>query len=222
MLDRLAKVALCSGVSLLLHVVLISAVKPHVAKPFRSVGIAGRLAVEVSGGTGLTLTTFTPQNRMAAAAVMQQKESLPAQRARRAVLIPQFDFAAQPDPGDPTQMRDGNWDWGLASLNLPQVPDRYFSAGEVDIRAEPVVDLIPPETGQPKGVQPAGRLKLRLLIDEFGTVTSIEIMESVPLGFVEESVPAFIKGVLFNPARLNGLAVKSEKVILIDYSPDAQ
>ena len=221
MLDRWVKVILCGGVSLLLHLSLISAVKPHVAKPFRSVGLAGRLAVEVSGGSGQTLTTPTPQNRKAAAAVSQQKESLSAQNARRAVLIPLFDFSARPDPGDPSQTRDGHWDWGLASLNLPQVPDRYFSAGEVDIRAEPVVDLIPPEANQPKGRQ-SGRLKLRLLIDEFGTVTSIEIMESVPFGFTEDSVPAFIKGVLFNPARLNSLAVKSEKIIVIDYAPEAQ
>lgn len=222
MLDRWTKVIWCGSISLVLHFFLISAVKPYVAKPFRSVGLAGRLAVEVSGGSGMTITTLTPQNRKAAAAVSQAKESVPAQTARRAVLIPQFDFSKQPDPGDPTQTQEGNWDWGLASLNLPKVQDRYFSAREVDIRAEPVMDLIPPEANQSTGHQSAGRLQLRLLIDEFGSVTSIEIMASVPPGFVEESVPAFIKGVLFNPARINSLAVKSEKIIVIDYAPDTQ
>jgi outer membrane biosynthesis protein TonB len=84
-----------------------------------------------------------------------------------------------------------------------------------------MTDLIPPGIDQSGATAGPGRLKLRLLIDELGKVTSIEVLASWPPGFLEDSALPYIREILFAPARLNSMAVKSEKIIEIAYSPDA-
>lgn len=208
------------GLSLSLHLGLIIAVKPHVAQPFRSVGLAAKLAIAEPGGSGQMLVTLTPQNRKALASASQSKESLPMRKARRAVLIPQLEFGRQADWGSPSLRPEGESEWALASLNIPQVPDRFFSAAEVDIRAEPLGNLIPPGIDQSEAGMTPGRLRLRLLIDEFGVVAGVEVVESFPPGFLEKAMVRHVRNMLFNPARLNGIAVKSEKIIEITTSTD--
>ena len=135
--------------------------------------------------------------------------------------VPKSSRIRQADQGAPAAEIAGTLDWALAYLSLPKVPDKYFSAGEVDIRAEPMIDLIPPGVERSETTAGPGRLKLRLLIDELGKVTSIEVLASYPPGFLEDSALPYIREILFAPARLNSMAVKSEKIIEIAYSPDA-
>ena len=107
---------------------------------------------------------------------------------------------------------------GEKSLSLP-VPDTWYVSSELDVRAEPLTEvrLHYPEAvaGQPV----AGRVRVRLFIDEVGIVRRIQIASSVPEGVFDDAARAGWQDVRFRPARKNGVAVKSQKLIELTFQP---
>ena len=208
------------AVSILFHIFILTAVNPYTARPFRSIGIKVRLEVQAHGSDGRVLGAITPKSIKVAPLASQSKESPPSRTARRAVILSTVDFGLQPELSQPDLLDDGHHELlGLFSLHIPKSPDKYFSANEVDIRAEPIGDLIPFGLAPEALGSTRSYLKIRLLIDETGKVTQLDVLDSFPKGFLESTAPDYLREVIFLPARINGQTVKSQKIIELSYSP---
>jgi protein TonB len=125
--------------------------------------------------------------------------------------------AGDPASGASAQSpRDPHAAEALAGLALP-FPDRWYTAREVDVRAEPVttVPLRYPESL--KGSLAAGRVHLRLFIDEHGVVRRMQVTASDPPGLFDEAAKRAWEQVRFTPALRSGVPVKSQKLIEVLY-----
>jgi TonB family protein len=99
------------------------------------------------------------------------------------------------------------------------LPDRWFSADELSVRAEPLTDVqvgYPAELAQ-RGL--VGRVRLLLHIDERGVVRKAQIEESLPEGVFDSAALTAWADVRFSPAMKDGLAVKSRKLLEISFLP---
>lgn len=107
---------------------------------------------------------------------------------------------------------------GESRSGLPS-PDKWYKRSELDVLAEPlrVVKLDYPEAVKSRR---SARVQVRLFIDERGVVrkTAIEV-EGPERAFDDAAVQAW-QGVHFSPAMKNGAAVKSQKVIELDFLPE--
>ncbi len=64
-----------------------------------------------------------------------------------------------------------------------------------------------------------GLLLVAVIVDEGGVVRKLQIAESEPPGLFDEAAKLGWQDVRFSPARLNGVAVKSQKLIELNYTP---
>ena len=99
------------------------------------------------------------------------------------------------------------------------LPARYLPAREVDTPARPrnMVPLVYPEN--PLIWKLAGVVRLRLLINEQGTVDAAEVVSAEPEGEFEEAALAAVRQLVYDPALRNGRPVRSEKVIEVTFDP---
>jgi protein TonB len=103
-------------------------------------------------------------------------------------------------------------------VNLP-LPEKWFTAEELSIRAEPLGDVqmtYPPELA---AKAQAGQVRLLLYIDERGVVHKAQIHASAPEGVFDEIALKAWRDVRFSPARKDGVAVKSQKLLEISFAP---
>jgi protein TonB len=99
------------------------------------------------------------------------------------------------------------------------LPLRYLPVAEVDRPARPrgTVALIYPEN--PYIWKLGGLVRLRLLINERGTVDAAEVVSAEPEGDFEEAALAAARRLVYDPALRNGRPVKSEKFIEVTFDP---
>ena len=96
---------------------------------------------------------------------------------------------------------------------------RYLPLREVDTpaRARVTVPLVYPEN--PLIWKLAGVVRLRLLINEHGTVDAAEVVSAKPEGEFEEAALAAARRLVYDPAVRDGYPVKSEKFIEVTFDP---
>jgi TonB family protein len=99
------------------------------------------------------------------------------------------------------------------------LPKRYLASSEVDQRATPVdmAALVYPET--PYRNRIAGKVRVRIYISEQGRVDKAEIVEATPKGHFEEAAIDVVQRTRFDPARKQGRAVPSQKLIEVEFDP---
>jgi protein TonB len=99
------------------------------------------------------------------------------------------------------------------------LPIRYLPPSELDTPARPrgMVPLIYPEKALIWKL--AGVVRLRLLINEQGTVDAAEVVAAQPEGEFEEAALAAVGRLVYDPALRNGRPVKSEKLIEVTFDP---
>ena len=96
--------------------------------------------------------------------------------------------------------------------------DKWYPASELDVRAEPIT---PVEFNYPPKVAGLiGRVRVALLIDERGFVRKARVLEAQPEKLFEEAALSGWREVRFSPAMRDGVAVKSEKVVDVDFQPE--
>jgi len=119
-----------------------------------------------------------------------------------------------PSPDSSSRAETGGAGRGLA---LP-APDKWYTASEVDVRAEPITEI---RLVYPLGLteRVVGTVRVRLYIDEGGVVRKIQIAGAEPPGVFDEAAKQGWQDVRFAPARKNGVAVKSQKLIELTYAP---
>ena len=98
-------------------------------------------------------------------------------------------------------------------------PDKWYTASELDVRAEPVseVSLAYPEELEGTGIP--GRVRLLLFIDERGVVRRMQITDAEPARIFDKAALAAWTDVRFSPAKKAGVAVKSQKLLELDFRP---
>ena len=102
--------------------------------------------------------------------------------------------------------------------DLP-LPDKWYTATELDVRAEPLseVPLDYPEELEGSGIP--GRVQLALFIDERGVVRRMHIVEAEPARLFDKAAMRAWVDVRFSPARKGGVAVKSRKLLELTFRP---
>jgi TonB family protein len=108
---------------------------------------------------------------------------------------------------------------GARGLDIP-LPDKWYTAAEVDVRAEP---RNPPRLDYPQELAMSGLsaiVKLRIFIDERGTVRKVELAEPGPDRAFDLVAQRAWDDVRFSPALKQGVPVKSQKLLELDFTPD--
>lgn len=113
--------------------------------------------------------------------------------------------------------RPGNRGGNPDAPRLP-MPDKWYTASELDVRAEPVsrVDFAYP----PNLERIIGRVEIALFIDEQGNVKKAQVLAAEPEKLFDEAALNGWRNVRFSPAMRGGVAVKSEKIVQVDFQPD--
>ena len=104
-------------------------------------------------------------------------------------------------------------------LDIP-LPDKWYTAAEVDVRAEP---QNAPRLDYPAALAASGLsaiVKLRIFIDERGTVRKVELAEAGPDRAFDIVAQRAWDEVRFSPALKRGVPVKSQKLLELDFTPD--
>lgn len=96
---------------------------------------------------------------------------------------------------------------------------RYLLPGEVDVRAQPVrmPVLVYPEKAQRMRI--GGLVRLRVYIGKSGKIDAVDVVAADPPGVFEEAALQALLSTSFTPARKNGRAVDSQKLIEINFDP---
>lgn len=105
------------------------------------------------------------------------------------------------------------------SQSATNVPERYFTAREVDTPARPrtTPPLVYPEDALIWKLR--GVVRLRVFISELGAVDSVRVVRAEPAGEFEEAAIAAAQRLVYDPAIKNGRAVKSQKLIEVTFDP---
>jgi TonB family protein len=109
-----------------------------------------------------------------------------------------------------------------AVVALPFPFDAYYSAHDVDVRAEPSneVLLFYPLNAYKRRI--SGMVRVTLLINEFGGLDKVTVVDATPPGIFEEAALEAVNKLQFTAALKNGQQVKSRKTIEVVFDPSEQ
>ena len=107
----------------------------------------------------------------------------------------------------------------LALLPVIKAEEDYLRPSEVDVRAQPVhmPALVYPEKAQRMRI--GGLVRLRVYLNESGKIDRVNVVAANPPGVFEEAALRALLATSFAPAQKNGHAVKSQKLIEINFDP---
>jgi TonB family protein len=108
---------------------------------------------------------------------------------------------------------------GPGGVDSP-LPDKWYTAAEVDVRAEP---QNAPRLDYPAELATSGLsaiVRLRIFIDERGAVRKVELAEAGPNRAFDIVAQRAWDEVRFSPALKQGVPVKSQKLLELDFTPD--
>lgn len=204
------------GASLALHAMVLAAVAPPRTQP-RYVVLDVRLEVLKPSGSSDTLTAgaflsaFAPGVR---GPVEPQNTTPPKKDAVRAVsdttLPHNFAEAREFTPGLDAARREG------VALELPLPEERrYFTAKELDVLAAPFTPISFDRLRFVLDKVERHPLRLRVFINEGGTVDEVRLEDRPGLPVFEDEVRREFLGARFVPAVRHGRAVKSQKLVEI-------
>ncbi|MBI3044843.1 MAG: energy transducer TonB [Betaproteobacteria bacterium] len=134
-------------------------------------------------------------------------------RPADAAAAPAATVKAEPAPPPKTAVAPAT---GL-ELRIPL--DEYYTARELDVRAEPLndVDLVYPRLAYQSRVR--GKVTLRILINERGGLDGVSVLAAEPRGLFEEAALTATRALQFSPALKHGRRVKSQKTIEVAFDP---
>jgi hypothetical protein len=204
------------GASLVLHAMVLAAVAPPRTQP-RYVVLEARLEVLQPSGSSdyLTSSPFTfPLAPGVRGPVEPQSTTPPKDEAVRALsdttLPHDFAEAQQFEPGFDAARLEG------PALEVPLPEEkRYFTAKELDILAVPFTPMSFDRLGFALDKMSERRLRLRVFINEAGTVDEVRLEGRTGVPAFEDEVRREFMGARFVPAVRHGRAVKSQKLVEI-------
>jgi len=146
---------------------------------------------------------YRKRNRSAVPQVVSLPE--PEERMESAAQTPATGDLA-PDP-----------EVAVASLPDPV----HYAAKELDVYPQPLNRIEPAYPPTALTTEIVGSVTLLILIDEFGRVTDVSVVEASPQDVFEESARRAVAASAYSPAQKNGRAVRSRILVKIDYDPAA-
>jgi protein TonB len=180
-------------------------------------------AVTILGVGPFRVAGFTPGAGFAGFELHATLVPAPAAQPESAGALeeaPQRDAAPAEDKQSPAPERKASVQPAPESgLALPS-PEKWFTAREVDERAEPLTSIALRYPEELRGKLVAGKVRLRLFIDERGVVRKMQVAASDPSGMFDEAAKRAWADVRFRPALKGGAPVKSQKVIELTYVPE--
>ncbi len=198
------------GLSLALHLMLLFGVpvNPTGGIPNVSSMITARLEPAIDATPAETAAPLPEQPVPVEPAVVKpaNEDPLAAPEPKKA--------ASQPEPVPPPAPRSSP----NAGIELPLIRDpTYYTAKELDAYPQPLtpIRLLYPETAVAERLD--GRLRILLLIDEFGVVNEASVIEAQPPGYFEEAARSVFMPTRFSPGMRQGRAVKSRVVVQVRY-----
>lgn len=199
-----ARLLKACAVSFLLHVVLL-------------VG----LPVNPTGGVPQVVSTITARLEPAAAESAPESAALLPDPAL--TPAPLADHPQKPaDPKTETRPEPPRAKEPAAApssgIEVPFIRDpTYYSMKQLDVLPQA---LTQPRLDYPESATSAkvdGRVHVLLLIDEFGVVNDVSVIEAQPPGYFETAAIAAFRAVRFVPAQKQGHAVKSRIALQVKY-----
>lgn len=107
-----------------------------------------------------------------------------------------------------------------ATLSLAPAADAtYYPARQLDVYPAPLTPLAVPYPERALQDNRAGRALVMLLIDAYGKVDEVAVVEAEPAGYFEEAAMKTFEHVRFSAARRNGLPVRSRVLIHLNFDP---
>jgi protein TonB len=105
-----------------------------------------------------------------------------------------------------------------SGVELPFIRDpTYYTAKQLDVYPQPLTQIQLDYPASAANAKVDGRLSVLLLIDEFGDVNDVSIVEAQPPGYFEEAALAVFRSARFAPAQRQGHAVKSRVTLQVKY-----
>jgi len=101
-------------------------------------------------------------------------------------------------------------------LPLPSDPT-YYPARQLDVYPQPLTPFKLDYPAAAAAARADGRLRVLLLIDEFGVVNEASVVEAEPRGYFEGGALAVFRAARFSPAQKQGKAVKSRALLQVNY-----
>lgn len=132
---------------------------------------------------------------------------------------------ARQSAAEPVQISTGRSTSGMdAAAREPAAErashsDGYFRAHELDVRSEPINEVLLQYPQIPYLRRIGGVVQFALYINAEGGLDRIEFIKADPPGMFEEAAWEAVKQLRFSPALKNGQRVKSEKIIDVVFDP---
>jgi TonB family protein len=109
---------------------------------------------------------------------------------------------------------------GRANVRGPLPIENYFQLSEVDVRAEPINEVLLRYPWLAYRQRMSGVVRFRLFINEQGGLDKADLIEATPPGHFEDAAVEAVTKLQFSPARKNGRPVKSQKTIEVVFDPE--
>ncbi|HUO43973.1 MAG TPA: TonB family protein [Burkholderiales bacterium] len=110
-----------------------------------------------------------------------------------------------------------------AGVEVPLIRDPvYYPVKQLDVQPRPLVMIKPAYPAAALAARVNGVVTLLLLIDEFGVVNEVDVVNADPPGYFEDAAPQAFRGARFAPAQRHGYPVKSRVLIKLNYDYEAE
>ena len=97
----------------------------------------------------------------------------------------------------------------------------HYAARELDVYPQPLNHIEPVYPQMALAAEIVGSVTLLILIDEFGRVTDVSVVEASPQDVFEESARQAVSASAYSPAQKDGRSVRSRILVRFDYDPTA-
>lgn len=107
-----------------------------------------------------------------------------------------------------------------ATISLaPAADTTYYPTRQLDVYPAPLTPIAVPYPERALQDNKAGRALVMLLIDAYGKVDEVAVVEAEPAGYFEDAAMKTFEHVRFSAARRNGLPVRSRVLIHLNFDP---
>ena len=107
----------------------------------------------------------------------------------------------------------------ISTANFPDPV--HYAARDLDVYPQPLNRIEPDYPQTALAGEIGGSVTLLLLIDEFGRVTGVSVVDASPQDVFEESALRALAATAYSPAQRSGRAVRSRILVKINYDPIA-
>ena len=107
--------------------------------------------------------------------------------------------------------------WGMP-VAAPDTRGFYYGQGDVDQMPIPIFKMKPFYPFRARRLNITGEVKVSFVVDEYGHVSQVKIIEAKPPGIFEDSVIKALPSWRFSPGKIGGQSVATLVVTTIEFN----